>query len=261
MYSTSSLLLMLLIILGMLHLWLSHQISLQMKIWSQVVPPLIMIQYKYIVSTIGIIILAGFLITMIYIIRATIPRGTYTWISAFCTFSLFLMVISSLFLGLAYTSPNDFRDEDILSTDPGTIVGITTSNYKELIKIELSSVLSSFISNYAMFPLLVVEVVIYVCLNSRLLWIWFSNGQFDTVVNKFILVQRISGIIYMIGCVVDFGLRLYVPNSFTFMSADTYCSCWMIFYKSAFFVIMTAQFAVAIVRLLCTTFPIEYHNR
>ena len=213
-----------------------------------------MIEYKYIVSTIVMIILFGFLITMIYILRSTIviPKGPYTWITNLCTFVLFLLVIVCLFLGLAYNSPVDLRNGNIPEHE---------SEYNLLKSLDLSSDLSTFVSKNAMFPLLVVEMMLYVSMNSRLLWIWFSTGEWDTIVNKFIIIQRTGGIIYMVGCVVDYGLRLYILESFTFLPAGTYCSCWIIFYKTLFYATSLSLFAAALVRLLCVEFPLEYHNR
>ena len=121
---------------------------------------------EYIISTIGITSLSGFLIVMIYRIRShiTIPKGPYTWISNFCIFTLFLIVIIALFLGLAYTSPTDVIYDDEQNFE----LGKKPVEYEE----ELSILLSTFISKNAMFPILVVKVVIYVCLNVRLVWIW-----------------------------------------------------------------------------------------
>ena len=206
-----------------------------------------MIEFKYIMSTIMIIMLCGFLITMIYFIRSTIPKGPYTWISNLANFTLFLIIILCLILCLAYTPPTNMREEDI-SLNP-----LDTN-------LELKSAYSTFISKYAMFPLLVVEMVIFVSMNSRLLWIWFYNGDWDTIVNKFIIINRICGVIYIIGCVVDYWLRLYGSEIFTYMSADTYCSCWIIFYKTMFYTCSTTSFSAAVIRLLCVEFSIEYHN-
>ena len=74
------------------------------------------------------------------------------------------MVILALFLGLAYMSPMDVNEDD----DQNFEQGMNPIDYKE----ELSSLLSIFVSKYAMFPILVVEVAICVCLNVRLVWIW-----------------------------------------------------------------------------------------
>ena len=197
-----------------------------------------MIEYKYIMSTIMIIILCGFLITMIYFIRSTIPKRPYTWISNLANFALFLIVIFCLILCLAYTPPTNMREEDIS-------LNILDTN------LDLKSLYSTFISKYAMFPLLVVEMVIFVSMNSRLLWIWFSNGDWDTIVNKFIIINRICGVIYIIGCVVDYWLRLHGSETFTYMSDDRYCSCWINFYKTLFYTCSTSSFSAAVSRLLC----------
>ena len=222
-----------------------------------------MIEVQYIVSTILIIFLAVFFIAIIYMIRSnmSITKGPYNWISSLCIFSMFLIVIMSLFLGLAYTSPMHLGDSGVPPKNPHYIEGMNSLEYKFLIMPEFSSVFSLFISKYALFPLLVGEAIIYVCLNSRLLWIWYITGEWDTIVNKFIFLQRIWGIIYMVGCVVDFWIRLYGLDTVTFMSMDTNCSCWMIFYKFLFYAIMTSQFAIAVLRIVCVSYPIEYHNR
>ena len=75
----------------------------------------------YIISTIGITSLSGFLIAMIYMIRShiTIPKGPYTWISNFCIFTLFLIVIIALFLGLAYTLPTGVTEDDEQNYEQG----------------------------------------------------------------------------------------------------------------------------------------------
>ena len=202
----------------------------------------------YCASTFVTILLIGFLITVIYIIRSTIkiPKGPYTWISNMCTLTLFLCVALCLILGLVYLSPGDLLDE-----------AITQKHSAE----EESSYLSTFISKYAMYPLLIVEMVTYVMMSSRLLWIWYSHKELNTIVNKLIFIQRIFGIIHCIGIIVDYGIRLYGPTSFSFISVDNYCGCWIMFYKSLFYATMGAYFAMAVIRLLCVAYPIEYHNR
>ena len=209
-----------------------------------------MIEFKYILSTIGITILIGILMIMIYIIRSTIPKGPYTWISNLCNFTLFLIAILCLFFGLVHSSPSDLRD----GANPPKALDFISD-----MKLELRSVFSDYISKYAMFPLLVVEMIIVVSLNGYLLWIWFSTGQVDTIVNKFIFIQRFAIISYIIGCVIDYWLRLYGLESFTFMSADTYCSCWIIFYKTIFYGCSMSLFSAAVIRFICVEYPIEYH--
>ena len=208
---------------------------------------------EYIISTVGTTLLSGSLIAMIYLIRShmTIPKGPYTWISNFCIFTLFLVIILALFLGIVYSSPLGINSQH------EDAQGMETLEMKE----EFSYLLSTFVSKYAMFPLLVAEVIIHVLLNIRLLWIWYSSGEWDTIVNKFLFLQRIYIIIYMLGCPVDFWLRLYGHNTFTYISMENYCSCWMIFYKSIFYAFMTSQLIIAMIRFTCVKYSIEYHNR
>ena len=120
---------------------------------------------------------------------------------------------------------------------------------------------SDFISKNAMFPLLTLEVIIYVKMHCHLAWVWYSTGELDTIVNKFLFLQRIWGILYMVGCFVDFFIRIYSEPSFTFISSANYCSFWMVYYKSMFYLIMTSQLAVALNRFICVASPIEYHKR
>ena len=213
-----------------------------------------MIEYQYIGSTILIIIFAVLMITMIYMIRSnmSLTKGPYSWISNLCIFTLFLLVILSLFLGLTYVFPFNAIGNDV------------TANYHLHIDKRISqdnSLFSLFLSKYAMFPVLLVEVVIYVVLNGNLLWTWFSTGEWDSIVNKFFFLQRIWGILYMVGCATDFWIRLYRIESVIFLSMDNSCACWMIFYKGLFYAIMTSQFTVAVIRYICIKYPIEYHNR
>ena len=210
---------------------------------------------EYIASSVATTALPGVLIFMIYLIRShiPIPKGPYTWISNFCIFTLFLMIILVLFLGLAYISPIGINDDENHEDD------------KEWndhdIKEESVKLLSSFVSKFAMFPLLTCEVIIYVVLNLRLLYIWYCTGMWGTIVNRFLCLQRIWGIIYIIGCPLDFWIRLYGTNTYTFTTMENYCSLWMIFYKFMFYSILTSQFIIAVIRLICVKYSIEYHNR
>ena len=163
------------------------------------------------------------------------------------------MVILALFLGLAYMSPMDVNEDD----DQNFEQGMNPIDYKE----ELSSLLSIFVSKYAMFPILLVEVAIYVYFNVRLIWILYSTVEWDTIVNKFTFLIIIWGILYMVGSPIDFWIRLYGPTTFTIISMDNYCSCWMIFYKSMFYVMCLCSLTIAVIRYICVAYPIEYHNR
>ena len=166
----------------------------------------IMIEYMYIVKycifTFVTILLFGFLIAMIYIIRSIIkiPKGPYTWITNICTFTLFLFMSVCLILGLVYFSPK----EGFSKTNSSSTAEINQPDLDSMMKMELSTEFSMFISKYAMYPVVVVEMVIYVSLSTHLLWMWYSNGEFDTIVNKLIFIQRIFGIFDTTGLVVDY---------------------------------------------------------
>ena len=120
--------------------------------------------------------------------------------------------------------------------------------------------ISSLISIYALFPMLLLETMLYVPMNIYLLWMWYRTGQWDTLVNKLICIQRICGILYSVGCLVDFFFRLD-GMTFSFFSPANSCSCWMIYYKFLIFIYQTSQLAMAILRFICVKYPIDYHIR
>ena len=165
-----------------------------------------------------------------------------------------MLVTVCLIISLVSASTHDLPGDEPGQTAVGDTLDVES-------KFELSSEMSDFISKNAMYPLLVVEVVIFVYLNSRLLWMWYSAGEFNTNVNKLIFILRILGIIHEIGCVVDFGIRLYGPKPVPFMSSENYCACWIAFYKTIFYACMGCHFATAFIRVLCVAYPIEYHQR
>ena len=226
-----------------------------------------MIEYmhivKYCISTFVTILLVGFLIVVIYIMRSIIkiPKGLYTWITNICTFILFLFVSVSLILGLVYFSPREFMEEDLSKTKFYYNTRVDQQDIDLMIKMELSTELSMFISKYALYPVVVSQMVIYISLSSHLLWRWYSKGEFDTIVNKIIFIQRILGIFNHIGWVVDYGIRLYGPSSFSFISTENYCACWIIFYKALFYGSMGMYFSTAFIRFIYVEYPIEYHKR
>jgi hypothetical protein len=116
------------------------------------------------------------------------------------------------------------------------------------------------ISKYTMFPMLLMETMLYVPMNLYLLWMWFSTGQWDTIVNKLISIQTLCGILFTVGKVVDYYLRLDgVPPSF--LLPTTYCSCWMVFYRFLVYIFQTSHLSMAIVRFLCVKYPLEFHIR
>ena len=201
---------------------------------------------EYGASSFFITLLFGFLITMIYIIRwvIKIPNGFITWVTNLCFFTLFMLLSVCLILGLVFSSSREFNGKDIDLP----------------IKEELSADFSLYISKH-IFPVVVVEMTIYVTLNIRLLWGWYTESQLRTNVNKVIFGIRILGIFVTLGWVVDYGIRLYGPPAFSFISTENYCACWIIYYKAIFYLLMTFNFVNAFIRFLCVEFPIEYHNR
>jgi energy-coupling factor transporter transmembrane protein EcfT len=102
-----------------------------------------MIEYmlivKYCISTFVTILLVGFLIVVIYIMRSIIkiPKGPYTWITNICTFILFLFVSVSLILGLVYFSPRGSMEEDLSKTNFSSTTRIDQPDFDAMIKMEL----------------------------------------------------------------------------------------------------------------------------
>ena len=120
--------------------------------------------------------------------------------------------------------------------------------------------LSDVLSYYVMFPILLLETLLYVLMNIYLLWTWFMMGQWDTIVNKLISIQTICGILFAIGRAVDLFFRL---NDMTpsFISLSTYSSCWLFFYYFMTFTFQTSHLSMALVRWVCVRFPLEFHSR
>ena len=141
-----------------------------------------------------------------------------------------------------------FPDE---AEDPHTSY-LSAMNYR--------SQLSKMISEYAMFPLLVMISIIYVPMNLYLLYTWISSSPCNSIVNKIICFQRVLWIVYCIESVVDFFLILngLYPS---FMSLANYCSCRIFFYKFCLFMLQTTNLSMALVRFMCVKYSIEYHNR
>jgi hypothetical protein len=121
-------------------------------------------------------------------------------------------------------------------------------------------VLSNLISEYAMFPILGVETVLYTTMNIYLLWIWYTHGQFGTIINKIMGIQRICGVFYSVGCLLDYFLHIY-GEPISFISQPTLRSCWMIYYKLLVYNYHTSHLVLALLRFFCVKFPIEYHVR
>ena len=111
-----------------------------------------------------------------------------------------------------------------------------------------------------MFPLLVMETLLYVPMNLYLLWTWIAREKRDTLVDKLICLQRVCGIVYCTGSFVDYYFRLTGVH-LTSMSLATYCSCWMVFYKILIYTFQTSHLCMALVRFLCVKYPLQYHTR
>ena len=105
-----------------------------------------------------------------------------------------------------------------------------------------------------------VETSLYVSMNIYLLWMWHKTGQLDTLVNKLVCIQRVCGILYSVGCLVDYFFRLD-ETKISFYFPANICSCWMMYYKFLINLFHTSQLAMALVRFICIKYPIEYHNR
>ena len=130
----------------------------------------------------------------------------------------------------------------------------------ELSKEGTKLLLSDLLSRYALFPILGLETLIYLPMNIFLLCIWYREGEFQTVVNKIIGIQRVCGILYSTGCFLDYLFRVYgLPISS--LSLPTLCFCWMIYYKLLVYAYHTSHLSIALVRFLCVKYPIEYHIR
>ena len=111
-----------------------------------------------------------------------------------------------------------------------------------------------------MFPILLVETVLYVPMNMYLLWKWFSNGRWDTIVNKLISIQTLCGILFTLGRTFDCFLR---QNSLTpsFLEQETYCVCWLVFNFFMIYMFQTSHFFMAMVRWVCIKYPLDFHVR
>ena len=116
------------------------------------------------------------------------------------------------------------------------------------------------ISNYAMFPLLVLATLALVPLNIYLIWEWVSRGQYDTIVNKLICIQRAFWTFYYLGVVVDFYLRLQGFRP-AFLTESNYCSFWLVYYNIFLYLLQTTNLTIALVRFTCVKYPIAYHTR
>ena len=121
-----------------------------------------MVEFKYHLSVFIITFLGAILICMIYLIRAHITKGPYTWASNVYSFILFFLATVCICLVLLHISPVELEDEETL---PLT----------KLIKQELSHVFSATISKFVMFPLLVVEAMVVVYMNVYLLLVWYQT--------------------------------------------------------------------------------------
>ena len=111
-----------------------------------------------------------------------------------------------------------------------------------------------------MYPMLLVETMFYITMNTYLLWLWFITGQWGTIVNNLISIQHVCGILITLGRVVDFYFRLYGLNPSS-MSLATYCSCWLVFYRFLVYIFQTSHLSMAIVRWVCVKYPLKFHSR
>ena len=208
-----------------------------------------------IISTLLIFFICSFLILMVYKIRS-IAKGTPSWIINFSVFTIYVVVLICLVFKIAQSFPlvegkyavfiSCFQDLYSLS------LGLSSYEY--------SLLMSNFISKYVLYPLLLLETLLYVLMSLYLLWTWYSTGQWDTIVNKLISIQALCGIIITLGRVVDYFFRLYGLQP-SFMLPTTYCSCWLVFYKFFIYIFQTSHLSMAVVRWVCVKFPLDFHAR
>ena len=72
-----------------------------------------------------------------------------------------------------------------------------------------------------------------------------------------------STLSYSIGVLLDFGIKLSPVDLDSLMgfSRAAVTTFWMIFYKTNIYIYQTAGLIVAIIRLACIKFPIQFHQR
>ena len=72
-----------------------------------------------------------------------------------------------------------------------------------------------------------------------------------------------STLSYSIGVLLDFGIKLSPVDldSLMGLSRPAVTTFWMIFYKTNIYIYQTAGLIVAIIRLACIKFPIQFHQR
>ena len=74
--------------------------------------------------------------------------------------------------------------------------------------------------------------------------------------------MRLSTLSYSIGVLLDFGIKLSTVDLDNFgLSQPAVTTFWMIFYKTNIYIYQTAGLIMAIIRLACIRFPIEFHQR
>ena len=74
--------------------------------------------------------------------------------------------------------------------------------------------------------------------------------------------MRLSTLSYSIGVLLDFGIKLSPVDLETLgLSRPAVTTFWMIFYKTNIYIYQTAGLIVAIIRLACIKFPIQFHQR
>ena len=71
-----------------------------------------------------------------------------------------------------------------------------------------------------------------------------------------------STLSYSLGVLLDFGIRLTPLDLEALgLSQPAVTTFWMIFYKTNIYIYQTAGIIVALIRLACIKFPIEFHQR
>ena len=132
------------------------------------------------------------------------------------------------------------------------MLGVTSYEYKILI--------SDIISNYVMYPVFLVESLLYIPMHLYLLWLWFSKDQLGTIVNKLICIQTLCGILLNLGRIIDYYLRLSREHPST-MLPSTYSTWWLVFYYMLVYMYLTSHLSMAIIRWVCLKYPLEFHGR
>ena len=205
-------------------------------------------ELKYILSILIVLILSSILISMIYCIRAYVPSGPYTWMSNLSSLVLFLISSCCIFFAIPHSYLEVLWEKKSLSINT-------------VMRQELSHEFSMMTSKYIMYPLLVLEMFVIASLNGYLIMTWYQTGQWKTIVNKFIIMQRIVIICVPLSIVCDYTARLFVPQVVSSLPQDTYTLCWIFLYQGLIYLCVSSSTAAAIVRLGCVKYSLQFHNR